>query len=99
MFTHGNFVASSLMIGRKREKKMRDTVYSKRLKEACTHAMYYLRLLPAPYADIEAANDVLLFFREVTMLNVWPQIVEPSQPAAFPASLQPCNKSFINDFR
>jgi hypothetical protein len=48
-------------------------------------------LLPASDANVEAANDMLLFFCEVTMLNVWSQIVEPSQPAAFPASLQPCN--------
>ena len=57
------------------------------------------RLLPAPNANVEAANDVLLFFCEGTMLNVWPQIVEPSQPAAFPASLQPWNKSFIHSIK
>ena len=34
---------------------------------------------------------MLLFFCEVTVLNVSPQIIEPSQPAAFVASLKPCN--------
>jgi len=38
---------------------------------------------------------MLLFLCEVTMLNIWPQIIEPSQPAAFPASLQPYNKLYI----
>jgi len=68
-------------------------------KKVCAHAMQfativYLILLPASNANVEAANDMLLFFCEVTMLNIWPQIIEPSQPAAFPASLQSCNKSY-----
>ena len=45
--------------------------------------------LPAADANVQAANNVLLFFGEVAVLDVWPQIVEPSQPAAFAAPLQP----------
>jgi hypothetical protein len=51
--------------------------------------------LPAADANVEAANDVLLFFAEVPVLDVWPQIVEPSQPAAFATPLQPWNQQIM----
>jgi hypothetical protein len=44
---------------------------------------------PAPDANVEAANDAVLFRGEVPMLYVWPQVVEPPQPAALAAPLQP----------
>jgi hypothetical protein len=30
------------------------------------------------------------------VLDVWPQIVEPSQPAAFATPLQPCNQKIMH---
>ena len=52
--------------------------------------------LPASNGSEEVADDSILVIREVAMLYVWPQIVEPPQPAALAAPLQPCNaRSFF----
>ena len=55
-----------------------------------------LLYLPASNGSEEVADDSILVIREVAMLYVWPQIVEPPQPAALAAPLQPCNaRSFF----
>jgi hypothetical protein len=54
--------------------------------------------IPAAYGSEEVADDPVLVVREVTMLYVWPQIVEPTQPAALAAPLQPCNNAILLNY-
>jgi hypothetical protein len=44
---------------------------------------------PASDGSEEAADDPVLVIREVAVLYVGPKVVEPAQPAALAASLQP----------
>jgi hypothetical protein len=44
---------------------------------------------PASHGSEEAADDPVLVPREVTVLYVGPKVVEPAQPAALAAPLQP----------
>lgn len=44
---------------------------------------------PAADADVEAADDVVLFVGEAAVLYVGAEVVQPPQPAALPAPLQP----------
>ena len=46
--------------------------------------------VPAPYANVEAADDAVLLWGEIAMLYVGPQVIEPPQPAALATPLQPC---------
>lgn len=45
-------------------------------------------VVPASYVNIEAANYSVFLICEISMLNVGPEIVKPSQSATFPTSLQ-----------
>ena len=54
---------------------------------------YGLRSLPASDAYIEAANDVVFFFRKTTMLNIGTEIIQPSEAAALPTSLKALTKT------
>jgi hypothetical protein len=47
---------------------------------------------PAPDGGEEAADDPILVVGEVAVLYVGPQVVEPPQPAALAAPLQPCTR-------
>lgn len=55
------------------------------------------RDLPAPNTNIEAADDVVFFFRESPMLDVWPQVIQPSQSTTLSASLNSCLYNLINE--
>lgn len=46
------------------------------------------RRVPASNINIETANNSVFLIREISMLNVGPQIVEPSQSTTFPTSIQ-----------
>ena len=48
---------------------------------------------PASNASKQAANDPIFFIREVPMLYVRPQVVEPSQPATLSTPPQTCSQS------
>lgn len=39
---------------------------------------------------MQSDDQILLLLREVASFEVGPQVVDPSQPAALPASLQSC---------
>lgn len=45
-------------------------------------------IIPASNINIEAANYSVFLIREISMLNVWPQIIEPSQSTTFPTPLK-----------
>ena len=47
--------------------------------------------VPAADGSEEVADDPVLVVREATVLYVWPQIVEPPQPAALAAPLETCD--------
>jgi hypothetical protein len=47
--------------------------------------------VPATDGSKEVADDPVLVVREVTVLYVWPQIVEPPQSAALAAPLETCD--------
>lgn len=44
--------------------------------------------VPTTDVGIESAYDTVFVLRELAVLNVGPKIVEPSQPAALPASVE-----------
>ena len=48
--------------------------------------------VPAANTYVEAADDIVFFFRESTMLDIRPQVIQPSQSATFSASLKPYNQ-------
>lgn len=43
---------------------------------------------PASDGNVEAAYDAVFFFREATVLDVWPEIVQPPEATALAASLE-----------
>ena len=49
--------------------------------------------LPAANTYIEVADDIVFFFRESTVLDVRPQVIQPSQSATLSASLKPYNQT------
>ena len=44
------------------------------------------RSSPATDADVQSAYNAILFFGEPSMLDVWPEIVEPPETAALAAA-------------
>ena len=44
---------------------------------------------PAPDADVEAADQPVLVLREAAVPDVGPKVVEPPEPAALAAPVQP----------
>lgn len=44
--------------------------------------------LPAPEFPIKTADDVVFLLCEATVLNVWPEVIEPSQAAALAAAVE-----------
>jgi hypothetical protein len=44
-------------------------------------------ILPATNANVEATNDVIFLWSEISMLYVGSQVVQPSQPTALATSL------------
>jgi len=44
---------------------------------------------PAPDADVEAADQPVLVLREAAVPDVGPEVVEPPEPAALAAPVQP----------
>lgn len=46
--------------------------------------------LPVSKNSMNVNNDLLFFSSEGTPLQIWPQIINPSQPATLPTSLQAC---------
>jgi hypothetical protein len=51
---------------------------------------------PAPDADVEAADDPVFLLGEAAVPDVRPEVVEPPQPAAFAAPVQPCKQRWIS---
>lgn len=49
----------------------------------------YIYISPAADADVEAADDPILVLGEPAVLDVWPEVVQPPEPAALAASLEP----------
>ena len=43
---------------------------------------------PVPENPVKLDDESFLFMREVSPFQVWPQVVNPSQPAALPTSLK-----------
>lgn len=48
-------------------------------------------IVPASDTDVEAADYVVFFLGKTSMLDVRPQVIQPSQSAAFPTPPQPFN--------
>ena len=46
--------------------------------------------VPAPDGDVEAADEAVLVLGEAAVPDVRPEVVEPPQPAALAAPVQPC---------
>jgi hypothetical protein len=47
-----------------------------------------VKSVPASNINIEAANYSIFLIRKISMLNVWPKIVKPSQSTTFSTSLE-----------
>jgi hypothetical protein len=48
---------------------------------------------PAPDADVEAADQPVLVLREAAVPDVGPEVVEPPEPAALAAPVQPYKRA------
>ena len=45
-------------------------------------------VIPASNFVVESANDVVFFLSETAVLDVWPEIIEPSEAATLAATFE-----------